>query len=201
MDKYFNINTSGWNDWHGSVNFSLHYYRNEPTSYEVLERLIEEYPIYDTDHLVDVGCGKGRALFFFVHQTNCFATGVEYNEPVYQQLNDNLINFNAKHACGTQIRIQHQAAELYHFKPDQNIVYFFNPFTFVIFKKVMENLMLSLEQHPRELDVILYYPQNDYIHYLEKTLSFYKIDSINLHQDDDDRERIDIFRYFPIDIM
>ncbi len=194
-----NIDTNGWNDWQGSSNFSLHYYRNEPTSYKVLEHLLEEYPINETDHLVDIGCGKGRTLFFLVHQTDCFATGIEYNERVYHHLQENLKRFNTKYDSGSQIHIQHQAAKTYRFKPDQNIIYFFNPFTFIIFKQVMENLMISLAEYPRELDVLLYYPQNDYVNFLENALSFYKIDTIDLKHQDDCRERIDIFRYFPID--
>ena len=38
--------------------------------------------------------------------------------------------------------------------------------------KVIQNILDSAEQNPREVDLILYYPSAVYIHYLERNTSF-----------------------------
>ncbi|MEM5594730.1 hypothetical protein AAHH67_28690 [Niallia circulans] len=45
---------------------SYHYHRYEPTPYEHLEQLFREFPLRETDYVVDFGCGKGR-LNFYIH--------------------------------------------------------------------------------------------------------------------------------------
>ena len=62
MDKKLNIDTVGYIDWPRGVN--LDYFRTESTSYQDLDRLIEEYDFREGSHLVDYGSGKGRIIFY-----------------------------------------------------------------------------------------------------------------------------------------
>ena len=45
--------------------------------------------------------------------------------------------------------------------------YFFNPFSLQLFIKVLNNILISVEEFPREIDLIFYYPSEEYIDYLE----------------------------------
>ena len=97
------------------------------------------------------------------------------------------------------INIHQQAAEHYRFQPDQSVIYFFNPFSIKVFKIVIEHLLDSLRQHPREVDILLYYPDVTYSNYLQKETLFQQIDSVDIYTHEDSRERIDIYRYLPLD--
>ena len=59
-DIQLNIDTEGLDerlaDWHD--------FRYEPTPYEVLERLLDSGLITEKNHVLDMGCGKGRVSFF-----------------------------------------------------------------------------------------------------------------------------------------
>lgn len=198
MDKYLNVDTTGWNEWAESPRFSLEYYRNEPTEYEVLDLLLDRYELSSDDHIVDVGCGKGRALFYLAKQTGCFATGIEFNENVFEFLQENYNQFGYVHEEAVNIQIVQQSAETFRFSPDQSVIYFFNPFSTKIFKAVIEHLLQSIDRHPREVDIIMYYPHPDYINYLNQETPFLLYDTININSDFDARERIDIFRLIPI---
>ena len=51
--------------------------------------------------------------------------------------------------------------------PSDNKFYFFNPFSLQLFIKVLNNILISVEKFPREIDLIFYYPSEEYINYLE----------------------------------
>ena len=61
FEKLLNISTSG-----NQKNFNefIHYNRYEPTSYYVLEAILHNYPLLESDNIVDFGSGKGRLNFF-----------------------------------------------------------------------------------------------------------------------------------------
>ena len=58
-------------------------------------------------------------------------------------------------------------AEDYKVTPLDNKFYFFNPFSLQLFIKVLNNILISVEEFPREIDLIFYYPSEEYIDYLE----------------------------------
>ena len=46
--------------------------------------------------------------------------------------------------------------------------------------KVVENILMSFENNPRKIDIILYYPSDDYIYYLENYTPFMQIKEVRL---------------------
>ncbi|MDU3723691.1 MAG: methyltransferase, partial [Clostridium celatum] len=75
-EKLFNIKTTG--EQQGFYE-SHHYNRYEATSYTALETLFKEYPIKNTDTIVDFGCGKGRLAFYANYFFGSTVTGIEMN--------------------------------------------------------------------------------------------------------------------------
>ena len=63
-------------------------------------------------------------------------------------------------------------AERYPIDSKDNKFYFFNPFSEQIFIKVVGNILDSVSNHERPVDIILYYPSDDYIYYLENYTPF-----------------------------
>ncbi|WP_066070148.1 methyltransferase domain-containing protein [Neobacillus soli] len=169
-DKLLNIKTGG--DQKG-FNSSFHYHRYEPTPYSALEELFNHYQLKSNDQIVDFGCGKGRLNFFIHHLFNATVIGIEMNEEFYQEAMINQRNYLKKTNKGKdKIHFQCCLAEEYQFAPLDNRFYFFNPFSIQIFMKVINNILHSVENFDREIELILYYPSEDYIYFLENHTSF-----------------------------
>lgn len=168
-DKLLHIKTTGQQSFPSDV----HYYRYEPTPYEILERTFEAYELKTSDCLVDFGCGKGRLNFFLHHMFHASVMGVEMSEVFYQSAQENLRTYTeAIGPVNGQIQFQHCLAEKYRVQPMDNRFYFFNPFSVEIFMKVVGNILKSFERTPRDMELLLYYPSDDYIFFLDNQSPF-----------------------------
>ncbi|MFP7299758.1 methyltransferase [Neobacillus niacini] len=174
-DEVLNIETEGNQK---GYNKSFHYHRYEPTPYSALERLFSEYELTSNDHIVDFGCGKGRLNFFIHNKFHASVTGVEMNEKLYQEVEKNKTNYLVKAKNKGEIQFHCCLAEKYEINPLDNRFYFFNPFSIPIFWKIINNILASVEKFKREVDVILYYPSEDYIYYLENHTLFESIKEV-----------------------
>ncbi|GAB3800749.1 class I SAM-dependent methyltransferase [Virgibacillus kimchii] len=175
---------------------SLHYNPYEPTPYSALEALSENYSLQAQDHIVDFGSGKGRLPFYIHHFHPASVIGVEMDETMMEKSLVNLKNYQRymKRKKNT-IEFLPCLAEEYIIQPQDNRFYFFNPFSTEIFRKVVNRILLSVEKHQRSVDIILYYPNGDYIFYLEHHTIFELIKEIKLHDyDRNPDERILIYR-------
>jgi SAM-dependent methyltransferase len=185
-DKLLGIKTKAYKKGGPEI---LHYYPYEPTEYRVLETLLAAYPLSLHDCIVDFGSGKGRLCFFLHYYSKVQAvTGVEMDEKLHQDALNNKIKYvrPAEH-----IQFHLSLAEKYEIRPADNRFYFFNPFSVHIFTKVVNHILLSVEEHAREIELILYYPTEDYIFYLENHSPFSLKEEIPVtgmvEQDSDER--------------
>ncbi|WP_147533436.1 methyltransferase domain-containing protein [Bacillus marasmi] len=169
-DELLNIKTCG--DQKGFTK-SFHYHRYEPTPYHALEALFQYYPLTSNDRVVDFGCGKGRLNFFINHLFNSQVVGIEMNEEFYQEAISNRERYyrKNKHRKGN-IDFYCCLAEEYLIDPSDNYFYFFNPFSIQIFRVIVNHILVSLESHPREIHLVLYYVSEDYIYFLENQTNF-----------------------------
>ncbi|WP_456272268.1 SAM-dependent methyltransferase [Bacillus sp. AK031] len=169
-DKLLNIKTGTIQK--GSYG-SQHYNRYEPTPYSVLERLFEIVEFESTDRVVDFGCGTGRLNFCIHHRFQSTVLGVEMNEFYYQEAIENRKNYlNKFSGSSSAIKFENCLAEEYVIDPGDNVFYFFNPFSVRIFIKVINNILQSLEEKNREIQLILYYAPEDYVFCLEDQTAF-----------------------------
>ena len=97
---------------------------------------------------------------------------------------------------GLPIQFEHIFAEGYDIEKEDNRFYFFNPFSLRIFQKVIDNILRSVEDHPRSVDIILYYPTSEYSHFLEIHTVFELWKEIRLPglYEENNNERFLIFR-------
>lgn len=173
IDKLLNIKTCGVQK---EFNESLHYNRYEPTSYNVLNALFKKLKISANDSLVDYGCGKGRLNFYANYHFNARVTGIEMNNFYYREALNNKLNFLKKHHKDSEnIIFLNCFAQDYEVKDEDNIFYFFNPFSVQIFMTVIEKILESIERCYRKIRIVLYYPSDDYIFYLEN-YTFFKLE-------------------------
>lgn len=111
IDAKLHIDTVGRND-----RFSTdHLYPYEPTSYPVLDRLIESRYIGKEDRMLDYGCGKGRVLIYLNHKIGCRAVGVELMDGFYGEALKNVDSYlkHVKAADDGDIEIVHLSAQQY----------------------------------------------------------------------------------------
>ncbi|KAB7672474.1 class I SAM-dependent methyltransferase [Bacillus sp. B1-b2] len=182
FDHFFQIETEkiqlGFNK-------SYEYHRYEPTPYEYLEKLIHAVPLQPSDYVVDFGCGKGRLNFFLHHFTKASVTGIELNEDFYLQALQNLEQYAKRHGkCREKIHFYHGKAEEYTIKQQDNYFYFFNPFSIHIFRKILDNVLLSLDQKQRLITIVLYFPSEEYQYLMNNHSLFQKVGELEFGSKD-----------------
>lgn len=169
-EKLLNINTG---EDMRKLHPITHYHPYEPTPYSALEELFQHYVVKKEDRIVDFGCGKGRLNFFIHYFYNANVTGVEMDEIFYHEALGNRERYFEKHKKKkSSIQFHCCLAEEYQINRSENRFYFFNPFSVHIFKKIIHNILSSLEMNPREMEIVLYYPSEDYILFLENQTVF-----------------------------
>ncbi|WP_100333515.1 class I SAM-dependent methyltransferase [Bacillus alkalisoli] len=192
-DKLLNIQTieeqKGFND-------SVHYHRYEATPYNHLAILTCNYEITSSHKVIDVGCGKGRLNLYLHHHYQIPVTGIEQNEGFIRKAEENSQSYMKKHTNSSSEKIQffHGLAEAYPIQSDDNCFYFFNPFSVQIFRSFVQKILLSWEMNSRKIDVILYYPDDEYVYFLQTSTPLKFVKEIELPRYKKDiRERFIIF--------
>ncbi|PJN87257.1 class I SAM-dependent methyltransferase [Bacillus sp. mrc49] len=169
-DELLNIRTEGEQK---KFYQSLHYHRYEPTPYMALEHLFENYELGRHDRIVDFGSGKGRLNFFIHYLYQSSAVGVEMNEQFHKEAIGNLKSYRKKWKNNNgNIEFSCCLAQEYEIDSRDNRFYFFNPFSIQIFMKIINNIMVSYEKEPRQIELILYYGSQDYYFFLENQTFF-----------------------------
>lgn len=187
-DKLLKIKTSGRDD----SRSDQYRYPYEPTPYSVLERLANSGYIRKKNVLLDYGCGKGRVELFMTYQTRCHAIGIEYDDRIFATACEN----KKSGISGERTTFLLENAENYQVPIEVDRVFFFNPFSIEILRKVIAAVTVSCYENPRELLLFFYYPQNEYISYLmtvDELMFVDEIDCRDLFDGENSRERIVIF--------
>lgn len=188
VDKYLNIKTTGTRK-----SKSKDQYRYEGTPYSDLFLLFEKVKLKNTDHFVDFGSGKGRVCFYVHHLFNTHTTGIEAVLSTYHLALLNLETYNNIHN-NDKIVFSKEHAENYQIKSYENIFFFFNPFTIEVFKKVINNIIYSLEEHPRDITIILTYPILEYVNFILEETDFIVDDYIEFNKKNKNKNKFIILK-------
>ena len=173
--------------------YTYYCHRYEPTPYEVLDELFTFYTPEKTDVFVDYGCGMGRLNFYIEKRYSLCSTGVEYSPVYYEKALENKKTYNGNK---DKIHFVNCKAEDYLVSKEENVFYFFNPFSPEIFHAVINRILDSFEKYPRTITLILYYPEDDTVFYLERHTTFERMDEIAASDAvyKDRRERFCLYR-------
>lgn len=197
-DNKLNIRTTGIREWKDP---NVPFNRCESTPYQSLNQLFKSYRIKKTDQIVDFGVGRGRVTFYLHNKFHVPVTGIEVNDLTYDEAVKNKTTYRsqAKH-IRAPIKIEYGLAEHYEIKDTDNVFYFFNPFSIGIFETVIKNIIKSFTKNKRTVDVILYYPLNEYKEFLQKETPFVLLNKINVPERKDKKEKFLIYRLLEEDI-
>ncbi len=191
-DKLLGIRTIGIREW---KNDKVQYNRYEPTPYKALDVLCENYKFRDVNKIVDFGCGRGRVAFYLHNRFHLPVTGIEANCKTYEEALENKATYilKAKHITAP-INFEYGLAEHYKIDKEDDCFYFFNPFSVHIFRKVVHNILRSVQKHRRTVDLILYYPLREYKDFLKLSTPFTMINKIKVPGASDIKEKFIIYR-------
>lgn len=174
------------------------YYPYEPTPYDVLDLCFDNIELAQNDCFVDFGCGKGRVVFYVNHRYHIETLGIEMDKHYVQDALQNKIYYSKDHhLANAPVNFLNVKAEQYKIQTTDNVFFFFNPFSIQIFRKVIHNILKSIQNNPRSIYVILYYPSFEYIQFLKNETKFIIMKDVlvpnpsayNMH------ERVMIFKY------
>lgn len=190
-EQLLNIRTTGMREWRNQT----HYNRYEATPYKALEELFRHYKLNKSDRLVDFGSGRGRVPFYIHNRFKIPVTGVEVNDQTFEEALDNKSSYRYKAKnIAAPIRFDFAMAEQFEVDKTDNVFYFFNPFSPDIFKKVVKNILRSVEKEERPVDLILYYPTPRYKEILTKKGGFKLVNKVKVPGATDKLEKFLIYR-------
>lgn len=193
LDRSFSIRTAGIREWQSG---EVHYNRYEATPYAALDKLFASYRLHKSDEVVDFGCGRGRVAFYIHNRFHVPVVGIEVNAKTYEEAlqNKERYRWRSKH-IKAPIRFEFGLAEHYEIGPTNNKFYFFNPFSIETFEKVITNILDSVKEKDRPVDLILYYPTPTYKNYLKKRTPFKLLNKVKIPRVNDRAEKFLIYRW------
>lgn len=111
-------------------------------------------PAYGGSTFVDLGSGKGKALFHAANHPFGRIVGVEYSARLHAAAVENIARYrNPDRRCGRIESVCADAAE-FEFPAETGMVYLFNPFGRAVLERVVANLRDSLLREPRQIAVL-----------------------------------------------
>lgn len=199
FDRSLQIRTVGLREWREKKSA---YNRYEATPYSALEKLFQQYKLNKDDKVVDFGCGRGRVTFYIHHRFNVPVTGIEANDKTFEEalMNKQMYRKKRQH-LKAPIMLQYGLAEQYEIDKDDNCFYFFNPFSIKIFKRVVKNILKSLKENKRTVELILYYPLPEFKNFLRTETPFKMINKIQVHGDHGRYGKFVIYRATEEDLL
>jgi SAM-dependent methyltransferase len=112
---------------------------------------------------VDFGAGKGRVLLLAAQYGFARVIGVEFAADLCSIARGNVMAFRHCTGLTTPIEIVLDDATRLPITPDQQVFFFFNPFTEPVMQAVMRNIEASLNLHPRPAWVIYNTPSYEQV--------------------------------------
>ncbi len=173
----------------------------QATYYRDLVTIFDAVSMDPEDTLVDFGCGLGRVLFYGNSRHYCRTTGIEVNRDVYEKLLENAEGYqNRFYDQEERMLFYNMPAQEYEVADGDNYFYFFNPFSSVIFKSVIDNIIASVSRCPRDIYLMLYYPTFEYQKVMRDSRYFVLKDIVKLSgYEEDPDEKLYVYhmsRYF-----
>lgn len=120
-----------------------------------LKSILRTLNISSADSVIDLGCGKGGAMItlaqYFTH-----VDGLELSERLIPIARENL-----RKAGAANTQLFHGDAAEFTDLDQYSHIYLSNPFPCAVLRRVLENVLESLERRPRKLMILYWIPVDD----------------------------------------
>ncbi len=126
----------------------------------IIKRVVRRFDISSNDNIIDIGCGKGRAMFMLSRYGFGSVDGYDISEYMVDLANKNFAKVGISDKCKAFCANALSFTEY----DKYNYFYAFNPVPREVFEIMMDNIVLNIKQHPRECCFIYLNPvYDDYI--------------------------------------
>lgn len=133
--------------------------RYEPAPIAEFDALIKALPVnHERFVFVDIGCGKGRAMFLASDYPFRQIIGIDLADELIDVCMQNIVSYRSDLQKCNKLEAHACDATAYELPPLPCIVYLANPFGAEVMGPVLDNIQRSLAAHPRELFIAYYYP-------------------------------------------
>lgn len=125
----------------------------------IFKRALRSLPINLADYcFVDLGSGKGRAVFLAAHWPFKRLVGIEFAKELHDAAQKNILG-SLKHRRPIQL----VWADIldFHLPLEPCVLYLFHPFGIEMMRKVLSHVRNSLIEHPRDVILIYVNPENE----------------------------------------
>jgi SAM-dependent methyltransferase len=119
-----------------------------------MERVLDCLNITPQDAIIDFGCGKGGALITLAKYPFSKITGIELSAKLIDIAERNLRKLRIDN-----VTIEFGDATGFTALDDYTYFYFFNPFPCPVMRKVIGNIMESVDRKPRKVTIIYLNPE------------------------------------------
>ncbi len=164
-ERKYGINTTGADDLENLEEIGIdttHANIYMPVSYDLLEEIFAQLPLLPnttTQHFLDIGCGKGRALCTAAHYGFTQVTGIDFSKALIDCAGKNLA-LTKKQIPALDYELYNNDAFYFEILEDVDCIFLFNPFDEVIMSGVVFNILESLKNHNRAITVIYVNPMH-----------------------------------------
>lgn len=136
-------------------------YDYQPVRPSVGRQALARLPIQNFEEytFLDLGSGKGRMLLVAAEFPFQKIRGIEFAIELHKQAERNIAHYRYSRQRCTDLESINVDALDYVFPDSKLILFFFNPFSPEILRKIFLNLERSLAQRPRPVFVIMAYPR------------------------------------------
>lgn len=133
--------------------------RYQPSPSWMIRRAFQRFDIKPSDQVIDIGCGKGWAMYCMSSLPFSAVRGIDLSEKLVTIANHNFSLLNASKCnsiCADSTQFDGYDA--------YNYIYMFNPFPETIMEGCMKKIEESLIRKPRKVTIVYAHPVcHDYI--------------------------------------
>lgn len=122
-------------------------------STDALVKVLKRFPIGGSDSILDMGCGKGKAMYLMSRFPFGKIRGYDLSEELVRIANQNFQKLGLSRCQSVQAD-----AMLYEAYDEFNYFYLFNAFPQKVFEVMMQHLLESLRRKPRHCFFIYLHP-------------------------------------------
>jgi hypothetical protein len=130
---------------------------HDPSNWTGIRHALRRLRVKPHDVFADFGSGLGRALVIASTFPFRRVIGVEVSAELNERARANLGRSRARRRC-SEIELVTADCLDWPIPPDLTVAYFYCPFTGKVFEQVIQNLLDSVDRHPRPLRIVYNYP-------------------------------------------
>ena len=126
--------------------------RYQPST-DGLRKVLERLPVKKDDAIIDIGCGKGQAMYLMSAFPFRQIDGIDLSAELCRKAYENFAVLGLEHC-----RVLRKDAATFEHYDGYNYFYVFNSFPAAVFRKMLNHILCSIARKPRKVYFIYLNP-------------------------------------------